>query len=73
MADETARRPVKGDSVYAMDHVLLGHVTATAEGRFEVTRDDIARWLRFDAVFTIDDTRVTLVCTAAGVGNYLAE
>lgn len=67
------REPRVGDSVFAMNHAFVGDVTAVAPAKFEVSDGVTVRWLRSEAVFTIEGTRITLVCTLSGLSAYLVE
>lgn len=65
-------QPVRDYRVVTMDHVVLGRVSATASGSFCVQSGDGNFWLRKDAVFTVEQRKVTLVCTSVHVAEYLS-
>ena len=64
--------PPVGSSVYFMSGRLLGQVHELADAGFLVLTDDDKLWLRFEAIFTVEGNRVTLVCEPNGLANYLA-
>lgn len=65
--------PPLGASVYFMSGRLLGQVAEVAADAFLVITEEQKHWLRQDAVFTVENTRVTLICEPNGLANYTLE
>lgn len=65
--------PRTGDHVYFMSGRYLGKVEAVRDRAFRVVSDQDAQWLETRVVFTVERGRVTLICEADGLGNYLAN
>lgn len=60
-----------GMRVLSVSGILLGEVGAVSEGRFLLRTVGDDAWIRRDAVFTVDEGRVTLVCNENGVKRYI--
>jgi hypothetical protein len=64
--------PVAGHRVTTLDCSTLGTVAELGDGKFRVDGDDGSRWLRQDAVFTVEQSVVTLVCNLGRLDAYVA-
>lgn len=59
-----------GADVCGVDGRILGSVGLVSAGRFQLERNGDVIWLPFDAVFTVEDFTVTLICDGHGVDRY---
>lgn len=64
--------PRVGQQVFTMDEVFVGRVVQVVAAEFAV-QDARTIWLPRDAVFTVSDQRVTLICAHSGLENYIVE
>lgn len=62
----------KGMPVSDINNRLVGHVEAVRKDAFELTPEDDSDplWLTEDALFSVADGRITLLCAASGVDRY---
>ncbi|OAI40366.1 hypothetical protein AYO38_05880 [bacterium SCGC AG-212-C10] len=63
--------PVPGQRVVSLDHRTIGIVRSVGTDFFVVRTKDDAVYLQREAIFTVVDTCVTLVCSGAQLANYL--
>ncbi len=59
-----------GMRVLSVAGVGIGEVGRVADDRFEVVAESETVWVSAQAVFTVDDRRVTLICTPDGLKRY---
>jgi hypothetical protein len=60
----------EGMGVVTVDHAILGAVSAVGEQDFEVRSNGHTWRLRLDAVFTVENDMVTLVCNRERLAEY---
>jgi hypothetical protein len=64
--------PRVGLSVFTIEDHFVGRIVQVAGGCFAV-QGTKPIWLARDAIFTVAEQRLTLVCAASGLSRYIVE
>lgn len=73
--DRNARpqNPVMNASVVTIDHVEIGQVLAVGARTFHASLPGGPKWLMNECIYTVEPSRVTLVCSEPGLTKYYAK